>query len=209
MNRRLLKSTYFLEEQDIYFTNGLPPGWSASSVGASTTYGTKDNSDAFGSHFFASPRGSGSSVTLKGTGIGNNAKIVEMDIEDLHINLGDTQFLFGLLSSDYNYFCDMNIVANGQVDLLQQNGNGSNRSTQIIHKVDSNGVGVSAQNVDAGIVVDTIQKKTKGHFEHSFVEVSGNYPVGQILIPTIRIFLLNPTSTPNTKVRRIKVSIYS
>lgn len=209
--RRLIKSTYFVEEEELMFTNGIPNGWTVSATGSSFS-ATKDNSDPFGSHFQANPRGvMGDEIKLQGTGIGSIAKIIEIEIEDLHNNTNtlDTQIILGLASADGKYFSNMNIVTNGQVDIMQQNGSSVNRSTQIITKPNAEGVGVIVENVDVGLVIDTIQQKTQAHFEYSYAEVSGNYPTGQILIPTFRAILLKDNTPPRTKFRKLKLNIYS
>lgn len=201
MNRRLLKSTYYVEEQDIYFTNGIPQGWDASAT-QSSSFGTFDYRDPLGSHLLLRPRGGlGEFAQIQGPAISPGSKIVELEFERVNVSAIGVQVIAGFRSNDGNSFSSLNMWQQGGANLTNQNDD--NRS-----RVDIYSGLVNIQNVDFGITIDFEQKETTAHIEHDFVKISENFPEGKVLFPTLRASLTGDY-TPNVRVWKVKLNIYS
>lgn len=210
----LMQQTYFKESYEFVFSAGLPSGWTAVNYGSATN-GTKDNTDAYGSQFYMTGTNTTDYVLLKFTGGLNPSiiKYVELELDELTIT-GSIQMLIGLIDSTGNYQAMINLISyspngsgNYQTSIMHQNGDSSHRTTSVIYDVNT---GIVFTNADVGINVDIVNQLSNGHCDYSYASLpSTNFPVGQTLIPYIKMFNIQNGVASSVKFRKIKLNIYS
>ncbi len=219
MNRRLLRTTYHAEVEEVNFTHGLP-AWMMQTLTGSSRAETCDYTDAYGSHYAMIARGNtGDGVTLSGSSLSMSVvKVVELVAVGVTVN-GPAEFSLGFVSPTDNPAgiqlqaapIEAGVAPAGRVRLLLRDG--SSEGMQTLFAEGSDGQigdgGTVIEDVDLGVIVDTEKKSAKAHLGYSYVSCGPEgFPVGQVLAPAIRTALI-AKGEASTKVRRMTIGIYT
>ena len=96
MNRRLLRTTYHAEVEEVNFTHGLPD-WLNETLTGSSTASTADYTDLYGSHYAMVARGrAGDGVTLRGAPLSTSVvKVLELEAVGVTV-AGPAELTLGL-----------------------------------------------------------------------------------------------------------------
>ncbi|MCY3765408.1 MAG: hypothetical protein OXH06_08275 [Gemmatimonadetes bacterium] len=219
MNRRLLRTTYHAEVEEVNFTHGLP-AWMTQTLTGSSSAATCDYTDAYGSHYAMIARGNtGDGVTLSGSSLSMSvAKVVELVAVGVTV-IGPAEFSLGFVSpSDRPAGIQLDAVPieasaapAGRVRLVMRDGSMEGEQTLFAEGNDGQigDGGTVIEDVDLGVIVNVETKSAKAHLGYSYVSCGPQgFPTGQVLAPAIRTRLV-ADGEASTRVRRVTIGIYS
>lgn len=219
MNRRLLRTTYHVEVEEVNFTHGLPAWMMQTSTGSSGAE-TCDYTDPYGSHYGMIARGNtGDGVTLSGSSLSVSVvKVVELVAVGVTVN-GPAEFSLGFVSPSDNPAgiqleavpVDAGVSPAGRVRLVMRDG--SMEGEQTLFAEGGEGQiqdgGTVIDDVDLGVIVNIEAKSARAHLGYSYVSCGPQgFPSDQVLAPAIRTALL-ADGEASAKVRRVTIGIYS
>ena len=219
MNRRLLRTTYHAEVEEVNFTHGLP-AWMTQTLTGSSGAATCDYTDAYGSHYWMIARGNtGDGVTLSGSSLSMSVvKVVEMVAVGVTVN-GPAEFSLGFVSPSDNPAwikleavpVDAGVPPAGRVRLVMRDGSMEGEQTLFAEGNDGQigDGGTAIEDVDLGVIVNVETKSAKAHLGYSYVSCGPQgFPTGQVLAPAIRTRLV-ADGKASAMVRRVTIGIYS
>lgn len=219
MNRRLLRTTYHAEVEEVNFTHG-PPAWMTQTLTGSSSAATCDYTDTYGSHYAMIASGdAGDGVTLSGPSLGMSViKVVELVAVGVTVN-GPAEFSMGFVSpSDSPAGIQLDAVPieagmapAGRVRLVMRDGSTEGEQTLFAEGNDGQigDGGTVIEDVDLGVIVNIEAKSAKAHLGYSYVSCGPQgFPVGQVLAPAIGTALV-ANGKASAKVRRVTIGIYS
>ncbi len=219
MNRRLLRTTYHAEVEEVNFTHGLP-SWMTQSLTVSSRASTYDYTDPYGSHYAMVPSGNaGEGVTLTGSPVCMSvAKVLELEAVGVTV-AGPAEFSLGLVSPNDGVAgiqlqavpIEAGVTPAGRVRLLLRDGSSEGKQTLFAEGDDGQiqDGGTVIEDVDLGVIVDVDAKTAQAHLGYSWVSCGPEgFPAGQVLAPAIRTALL-ADGEASAKVRRLTIGIYS
>ena len=219
MNRRLLRTTYHAEVEEVNFTRGLPT-WMTQSLTGSSGASTCDYTDHYGSHYaMIARRNTGDGVTLSGSSLSMSVvKVVELVAVGVTVN-GPAEFSLGFVSPSDNPAgiqldavpIDAGAAPAGRVRLVMRDGSMEGEQTLFSEGSDgqiSDG-GTVIDDVDLGVIVNIEAKSAKAHLGYSYVSCGPQgFPTGQVLAPAIRTALV-ADGEASARVRRMTIGIYT
>ena len=157
MNRRLLRTTYHAEVEEVNFTHGLP-AWMMQTLTGSSRAETCDYTDAYGSHYTMIARGNtGDGVTLSGSSLSMSVvKVVELVAVGVTVN-GPAEFSLGFVSPDDGPAgiqlqaapIEAGVAPAGRVRLLLRDGSSEGKQTLFAE-------GSDGQIGDGGTVIEDV-----------------------------------------------------
>ena len=219
MNRRLLRTTYHAEVEEVNFTHGLP-AWLTQSPTGSSRAATCDYTDTYGSHCEMIARGNtGEGVTLSGSPVSMAVvKVVEMVAVGVTVN-GPAEFSLGFVSPTDNSAgiqldavpVDAGVSPAGRVRLVMRDGSTEGEQTLFAEGNDGQigDGGTVIDDVDLGVIVNIEAKSARAHLGYSYVSCGPQgFSVGQVLAPAIRTALV-ADGEASARVRRVTIGIYS
>lgn len=219
MNRRLLRTTYHAEVEEVNFTYGLP-AWMTQSLTGSSGAATRDYTDAYGSHYAMIARGNtGDGVTLSGPSLSMSVvKVVELVAVGVTVN-GPAEFSLGFVSPSDNPAgiqldavpIDAGVAPAGRVRLVMRDGSMEGEQTLFAEGNDGQILdgGTVIDDVDLGVIVNIEAKSARAHLGYSYVSCGPDgFPAGQVLAPAIRTALVSDGEA-SARVRRITIGIYT
>ena len=221
MNRRLLRTTYHVEIEEINFTHGLPVWMTESSTGPSTA-STHDYTDPYGSHYAMSPRGKvGDGVMLAGSPMSTSVvKVLELEAIGVTAT-GPAELSLGLVSQPDEAAgirldavpADAGVSPAGRVRLLLQDGSSGGETTLFAagsegtHRPSDSGTVI--EDLDLAVIVNCEARTAQAHLGYSYVSCGPEgFPVGQVLAPMVKAALV-ADGEASVKVRRVRIGIYS
>lgn len=219
MNRRLLRTTYHAEVEEVNFTHGLP-AWTTQTLTGSSSAATCDYTDGYGSHYAMIPSGdTGDGVTLKGSPVSMSvAKVVELVAVGVTV-AGPAEFSLGFVSPTDNPAgiqldaapIEAGAAPAGRVRLVMRDG--SMEGEQTLFAEGSDGQigdgGTVIDDVDLGVIVNIETKSARAHLGYSYVSCGPEgFPSGQVLAPAIRTALV-ANGEGSARVRRVTIGIYT
>lgn len=219
MNRRLLRTTYHAEVEEVNFTHGLP-AWMKQSLTGSSSAATCDYTDAYGSHYAMIARGNaGAGVTLSGPCMSMTVvKVVELVAVGVTV-AGPAEFSLGLVSPDDGPAgiqldavpIDAGVAPAGRVRLVMRDG--SSEGKQTLFAAGNDGQiqdgGTVIDDVDLGVIVNIEAKSARAHLGYSYVSCGPDgFPAGQVLAPAFRTALV-ANGEASARVRRMTIGIYT
>jgi hypothetical protein len=221
VNRRMLRTTYHVEIEEINFTHGLPAWMTESPTGPSTA-STHDYSDPYGSHYSMTPRGkAGDGVSLIGSPMSTSVvKVLEMEAigvtaaGPVELSLGLASQLDEAASIRLDAVpADSGVASAGQVRLVLQDGTSKGETT--LFAAGSAGthrptdIGTVIEDLDLAVIVDSEKKMAQAHLGYSYVSCGPQgFPVGQVLTPMVKAVLL-AGGEASVKVRRVVIGTYT
>lgn len=219
MNRRLLRTTYHAEVEEVNFTHGLP-AWMTQTLTASSSAATCDYTDAYGSHYAMIARGNtGDGVTLSGSSLSMSVvKVVELVAVGVTV-IGPAEFSLGFVSpSDRPAGIQLDAVPieasaapAGRVRLVMRDGSLVGQQTLFAEGNDGQigEGGTVIDDVDLGVIVNVEAKSARAHLGYSYVSCGPQgFPGGQVLAPAIRTALV-ADGEASARVRRVTIGIYT
>ena len=219
MNRRLLRTTYHAEVEEVNFTHGLP-AWMTQTLTGSSSAATCDYTDAYGSHYWMIARGNtGDGVKLSGSSLSMSVvKVVEMVAVGVTVN-GPAEFSLGFVSPGDNPAgiqidavpIEAGVSPAGRVRLVMRDGSTDGEQTLFAEGNDGQigDGGTVIEDVDLGVIVNVETKSAKAHLGYSYVSCGPQgFPVRRVLAPAIRTRLV-ADGEASAKVRRVTIGIYS
>lgn len=219
MNRRLLRTTYHVEIEEVTFTHGLP-AWMTEGLTGSSTGTTHNYTAPYGSHYAMNAKGSvGNWATLSGTPFSTSVvKILEL--EAIGITLaGPAEITLGFAEpSDTSTGirleavpADLGVAHAGRVRLVQQVGNKVGETTLFSEGKDKHlsDSATSIEDLDIAVIVDSEAKTSQAHLGYSYVSCGPEgFPVDQVLAPTLKANLL-ADGEATVKVRKVRIGTYT
>ena len=218
MNRRLLRTTYHAEVEEVNFTHGLP-AWMTQALTGLSTASTHDYTDPYGSHYAMIARGkTGEGVTLAGSPLSTSVvKVFELEAIGVTVD-GPAKLSLGLVSPNNGAGIqleavpiDAGVAQAGSVRLLLRDGSSEGKRTLFAE-------GSGGQILDGGTVIDDLDlaiivncetKAGQAHLGYSYVSCGPDgFPAGQVLAPAIRTALV-ADGEASVKVRRMMIGIYT
>lgn len=219
MNRRLLRTTYHAEVEEVNFTHGLPD-WLNETLTGSSTASTADYTDLYGSHYAMVARGrAGDGVTLRGAPLSTSVvKVLELEAVGVTV-AGPAELTLGLGSHlDGNSAIqlgavpgDAGVAEEGRVRLLLRDGNTDGERILFAEGGDGqiSGDGTVIEDVDLAVIANSESRTAQAHLGYSYVSCGPEgFPADQVLAPVIRTALL-ADGEASAKVRRLTIGIYS
>ena len=219
MNRRLLRTTYHAEVEEVNFTHGLP-AWMTQTLTGSSSAATCDYTDAYGSHYWMIARGNtGDGVKLSGSSLSMSVvKVVEMVAVGVTVN-GPAEFSLGFVSPSDNPAgiqidavpIEAGVSPAGRVRLVMRDGSTDGEQTLFAEGNDGQigDGGTVIEDVDLGVIVNVETKSAKAHLGYSYVSCGPQgFPTGQVLAPAISTALV-AAGEASAKVRRVTIGIYT
>ena len=219
MNRRMLRTTYQAEVEEVNFTHGQP-AWMTQTLTGSSSATTCDYTNAYGSHYAMIARGNtGAGVTLSGPCMSMSVvKVMELVAVGVTVN-GPAEFSLGFVSPSDNPAgikleavpVDAGVPPAGRVRLVMRDG--SMEGEQTLFAEGGEGQiqdgGTVIDDVDLGVIVNIEAKSAKAHLGYSYVSCGPQgFPTGQVLAPAIGTALV-ADGEASARVRRITIGIYS
>lgn len=219
MNRRLLRTTYHVEVEEVNFTHGLPD-WLNETLTGSSTASTHNYTDVYGSHceMIATGR-AGDGVTLRGAPLSTSVvKVVELEAVGVTVK-GAAELTLGLGSYPEGNFAiqlgavpgDAGVAEEGRVRLLLRDGNSYGERVLFAEGGDGqiSGDGTVIEDVDLAIIANSETGTAQAHLGYSYVSCGPDgFPADQVLTPIVRTALL-ADGEATAKVRRLTIGIYS
>ena len=157
MNRRLLRTTYHAEVEEVNFTHGLP-AWMTQALTGLSTASTHDYTDPYGSHYAMIARGkAGEGVTLAGSPLSTSVvKVLELEAIGVTVD-GPAELSLGLMSPNDGVAgiqleavpIDAGVAQAGRVRLLLRDGSSEGKRTLFAE-------GNDGQILDGGTVIDDV-----------------------------------------------------
>ena len=219
MNRRLLRTTYHAEVEEVNFTHGLP-AWMTESLTGSSTASTHDYTDPYGSHYAMIARGkTGDGVTLTGSPLSTSVvKVMELEAIGVTVD-GPAELSLGLVSPNDGAAgiqldavpIDAGVAQAGRVRLLLRDGSSEGKRTLFAEGNDGQILdgGTVIDDIDLGVIVNTETKSAQAHLGYSYVSCGPDgFPTGQVFAPGIRTALV-ADGEASAKVRRVTIGIYT
>lgn len=219
MNRRLLRTTYHVEVEEVNFTHGLP-AWMSEALTGSSTASTQNYTDAYGSHYeMIAGGGAGDGVTLRGAPLSTSVvKVLELEAVGATVN-GAAEFSLGLISATDGVAGihldavpgDAGVAEEGRVRLLLRDGNAEGNRILFAEGGDGqiSGGGTVIEDVDLAVIANSETGTAQAHLGYSYVSCGPEgFPAGQVLAPAIRTALL-ADGEASAKVRRLTIGIYT
>lgn len=221
MNRRMLRTTYHAEVEEVNFTHGLP-AWMTESLTGSSTASSCNYTDPYGSHYAMAPRGqSGDGVRLGGTPLSTSVvKVLELEAIGVTAT-GPAELSLGFVSQPDGAAGirldavpgNAGVASAGQVRLLLQDGAARGETT--LFAAGSAGthlrsdIGTAIEDLDLAVIVDCAKKTAQAHLGYSYVSCGPEgFPAGRMLVPMIRAALVEKGEAL-ARVRRLTIGIYS
>lgn len=219
MNRRLLRTTYHVEVEEVNFTHGLPD-WLNETLTGSSTASTHNYTDVYGSHceMIATGR-AGDGVTLRGAPLSTSVvKVVELEAVGVTVK-GAAELTLGLGSYPEGNSAiqlgavpgDAGVAEEGRVRLLLRDGNSDGERVLFAEGGDGqiSGDGTVIEDVDLAVIANSETGTAQAHLGYSYVSCGPEgFPADQVLAPAIRTTLL-AEGEASAKVRRLTIGIYS
>ncbi len=219
MNRRLLRTTYHAEVEEVNFTHGLP-AWMTESLTGSSTASTYDYTDPYGSHYAMIARGkTGDGVTLTGSPLSTSVvKVMELEAIGVTVD-GPSELSLGLVSPNDGAAgiqleavpIDAGVAQAGRVRLLLRDGSSEGKRTLFAEGNDGQILdgGTVIEDLDLGVIVNCETKTAQAHLGYSYVSCwPEGFPAGHVLAPAIRTALVTDGEA-SVKVRRVTIGIYT
>jgi hypothetical protein len=219
MNRRLLRTTYHAEVEEVNFTHGLPV-WMMESLTGSSTASAYDYTDPYGSHYAMIARGiAGDGVTLTGSPLSTSVvKVLELEAIGVTVD-GPAELGLGLVSQVDGAVGiqleavpgDAGVGQAGRVELLLRDGSSEGKRTLFAEGSDGNlsDRGTVIEDLDLAVIVNCETKTAQAHLGYSYVSCGPEgFPAGQVLAPAIRTALV-ADGEASVKVRRMMIGIYT
>lgn len=219
MNRRLLRTTYHVEVEEVNFTHGLPD-WLNETLTGSSTASTADYTDHYGSHYAMVARGrAGDGVTLRGAPLSTSVvKVLELEAVGVTV-AGPAELTLGLISATDGAEGiqldavpgDAGVAEEGRVRLLLRNGNSEGERVLFAEGGDGqiSGDGTVIEDVDLAVIANSETGTAQAHLGYSYVSCGPEgFPADQVLTPIVRTALL-ADGEATAKVRRLTIGIYS
>ena len=219
MNRRLLRTTYHVEVEEVNFTHGLPD-WLNETLTGSSTASTADYTDLYGSHYAMVARGrAGDGVTLRGAPLSTSVvKVLELEAVGVTV-AGPAELTLGLGSYPEGNSAiqlgavpgDAGVAEEGRVRLLLRDGNSYGERVLFAEGGDGqiSGDGTVIEDVDLAVIANSETGTAQAHLGYSYVSCGPDgFPADQVLAPAIRTTLL-AEGEASAKVRRLTIGIYS
>ena len=218
MNRRLLRTTYHAEVEEVNFTHGLP-AWMTQALTGLSTASTHDYTDPYGSHYAMIARGkTGEGVTLAGSPLSTSVvKVFELEAIGVTVD-GPAKLSLGLVSPNNGAGIqleavpiDAGVAQAGSVRLLLRDGSSEGKRT--LFAEGSGGQildgGTVIDDIDLGVIVDSDAQTAQAHLGYSYVSCGPEgFPAGHVLAPAIRTALVTDGEA-SVKVRRMMIGIYT
>ncbi|GEM_PF-2377919 len=219
MNRRILRTTYHAEIDEINFTHGLP-AWMTESLTGSSTTSTYDYTDPYGSNYEMVLKGkAGDGVTLSGSPMSTSVvKVLELEAIGVTV-AGPAKLSLGLASQPYGaagiHFDaipgDAGVPQAGRVQLLLKNGEAEGERILFDEgseeKISDSRTVI--EDLDLAVIVNTEKKIAEAHLGYSYVSCGPDgFPAGKVLAPTLMATLVEDGEA-TVKVRRLKIGTYS
>ena len=219
MNRRLLRTTYHVEVEEVNFTHGLPD-WLTATLTGSSTASTHNYTDVYGSHCEMIATGSvGDGVTLRGAPLSTSVvKVVELEAVGVTVK-GAAELTLGLGSYPEGNSAiqlgavpgDAGVAEEGRVRLLLRDGNSDGERVLFAEGGDGqiSGDGTVIEDVDLAVIANSETGTAQAHLGYSYVSCGPDgFPADQVLTPIVRTALL-ADGEATAKVRRLTIGIYS
>ena len=219
MNRRLLRTTYHAEVEEVNFTHGLP-AWMTQALTGLSTASTHDYTDPYGSHYAMIARGkAGEGVTLAGSPLSTSVvKVLELEAIGVTVD-GPAGLRLGLVSPNDGAAgiqleavpIDAGVAQAGRVELLLRDGSSEGKRTLFAEGGDGNlsDRGTVIEDLDLAVIVNCETKTAQAHLGYSYVSCGPDgFPAGQVLAPAIRTALV-ADGEASVKVRRMMLGIYT
>ena len=219
MNRRLLRTTYHAEVEEVNFTHGLP-AWMTQALTGLSTASTHDYTDPYGSHYAMIARGkAGEGVTLAGSPLSTSVvKVLELEAIGVTVD-GPAELSLGLMSPNDGVAgiqleavpIDAGVAQAGRVRLLLRDGSSEGKRTLFAEGNDGQILdgGTVIDDVDLAVIVNCETKTAQAHLGYSYVSCGPDgFPAGQVLAPGIRTALV-ADGEASAKVRRVTIGIYT
>ena len=219
MNRRMLRTTYHMEVEEVNFTHGLP-AWMTEALTGSSTASSFDYTDPYGSHYAMTAKGNaGDGVTLTGSPMSTSVvKVLELEAIGVTV-AGPCELILGLTSQPDGTAgiqleavpADAGVDYAGRVRLLLQDGASEGETTLFaegrdIHLAESATV---IEDLDLAVTVNCETKTAQAHLGYSYVSCGPEgFPVGQVLAPTVNAALV-ADGEASVKVRRMRIGTYT
>ena len=219
MNRRLLRTTYHVEVEEINFTHGLPSWMTESTTGMSAT-STHNDTDSYGSHYAMMAKGAaGDGVMLSGSPLSTSVvKVMELEAIGVTVE-GPAKLSLGLASLSGGTAGirldavpgDAGITQAGRVCLQLQDGV-SEGETILFSEGSEEKISDSKtviEDLDLAVIVNSDTKMVQAHLGYSYVSCGPEgFPLGQVLAPMIKAALV-VDGEALTRVRRVKIGTYT
>ena len=219
MNRRLLRTTYHAEVEEVNFTHGLP-AWMTQALTGLSTASTHDYTDPYGSHYAMIARGkAGEGVTLAGSPLSTSVvKVLELEAIGVTVD-GPAGLRLGLVSPNdgaagiqlESVPIDAGVAPAGRVRLVLRDGSSEGKRTLFAEGNDGQILdgGTVIDDIDLGVIVNCETKTAQAHLGYSYVSCGPDgFPAGQVLAPGIRTALV-ADGEASAKVRRVTIGIYT
>lgn len=219
MNRRLLRTTYHVEVEEVNFTHGLPD-WLSETLTGSSTASTADYTDLYGSHYAMVAMGrAGDGATLRGAPLSTSVvKVVELEATGVTV-AGPAELTLGLGSHPEGNSAiligavpgDAGVAEEGRVRLLLRDGNSEGERVLFAEGGDGqiSGDGTVIEDVDLAVIANSESGTAQAHLGYSYVSCGPEgFPADRVLTPIVRTALL-AEGEASAKVRRLTIGIYS
>lgn len=219
MNRRLLRTTYHVEVEEINFTHGLPT-WMTELVTGSSTTSTYDYTDPYGSHYAMMAKGAvGDGVTLSGSPLSTSVvKVMELEAIGVTVD-GPAKLSLGLSSQSEGAAGirldaipgDAGIAQAGRVCLQLQDGV-SEGETILFSEGSEEKISDSKtviEDLDLAVIVNSDTKMVQAHLGYSYVSCGPeSFPLDQVLAPILKATLVADGEV-TVKVRKLTIGTYT